>query len=169
MKIKSLICLLVCLIVALASSLFAQVPTQSNELYVGAIANTDVTDNVKVSGQYAKLISGQPDEALSMYMVTNYDMSGIQFKPLNLSSMQYTAVEALEMILWKPMPWLGVLGSGGAGVNGVQNTTTGFAATGATGLKFIRGAFRAKIYGQAIKTTANTVKVEARFYIGVKF
>jgi len=150
--------------------LCAPLQAQTDAIYVGGVANTDVTDNFKFSAQHEHLWSGQYNALWSIYTTTTYDMSGIQLRPkIDLSKMQYTATEGAETIILKPFPWMGVLAKGEIGVNGVQNTAVSLAAAGGGGLKFSHNKFVSKIYLQALKTTEKGIGFEVRAFGGFAF
>ena len=176
------LCILALLAVFLALPLAAQTavttttttttvvsPNYQQALYVGGVANTQAVNDYKLSAQFEKLVAGQYDAQWSIYSITDYDLSGIVLKPLNLNNMQITTTTGLETIILKPNAWLSILAEGAIGVNAVVGQTTGLAAGTGPGLKLTHNKFVAKVYGQFVKTSVSTMTGEARFYAGIRW
>ena len=138
---------------------------QDNVVFVGGVYNADNTPAFKISTAYRKLLSGP------VYTFTFWDVSGIQFKPLNVSEMQYTGSVALTTPILKPSSRLSIWVMGEAGLVGTTDVATGSAFGGGGYLDIDWGNnIRSVIMPKVVRNTLTGTTFELRIYpIGLGF
>ena len=145
----------------LAPAMAEDKPVPDNTLLVGGYVSNDTTTPL-LSGAYRKFVSPR------FYLTTFYDVSNIQFKPLNLAHAQYTGTEELWFYVASPTPKLVLFLRGGGGLVGTAGISTSRSLGGGGGADLTIGKsfhLMGAIGGNNNQLTGT--RVEVRAYMGV--
>jgi hypothetical protein len=139
-------------------------------MMLGFNVDSENSPVLNVAGAYKRYYAGPESGIGKVSGITFYDVTGIKLKPLDISKMQYTATQNLEVLIAKPTPWLDLAAIGGAGLQGTQDTAVTPTYNGGINLDFDLGK-KAHLWvmPQALKTNATGTAFQLRVMAGIYF